>query len=80
MNPQPLPPSVDRVRIYVPSSASNDFEQMQKITATVLGKLGCPGCHSGRILDFITLQEFVVNPATLEVQELSPAGLQQYGR
>ena len=80
MNPQPLPPSVDRVRIYVPSSASNDFDQMQKITASVLGKLGCPGCHSGRILDFITLQEFVVNPATLEVQELSPAGLQQFGR
>jgi hypothetical protein len=80
MNPQPLPPSVDRVRVFVPSSASNNLEQMQKITASVLGKLGCPGCHSGRILDFVTLQEFVVNPATLEVQELSPAGMQQFGR
>jgi hypothetical protein len=80
MNPQPLPPVADRVRVYVPSGATYDLGQMQKITASVLGKLGCPTCHSGRILDFVTLQEFAVNPATLEVNELVPPGAFQSGR
>jgi hypothetical protein len=79
MNPQPLPPSSDRVRVLVPASAMNDLGAMQKITASVLGKLGCPGCHSGRILDFAAIQEFVVNPVSLEVGELMPGGV-QFGR
>lgn len=75
LNPQPLPPVADRVRIYVPQEVSYDLKKMNKITATVLGKLGCPGCHSGRILDFITLRDFVVNPRTLDVSEVvGPAG------
>ena len=40
-------------------------------TADVLGKLGCPGCHSGRVLDFVTLDEFVVDPATLDVSSVA---------
>jgi len=68
LNPQPLPPG--RISIQVPSKALYDFESMQKITAQVLEKLGCGGCHSGRILDFTELSQFVVNPETLEVNAL----------
>lgn len=66
LNPQPLPP----VRIHLPRDVAYDLEKMQQITATVLEKLGCGGCHSGRILDFVQLDEFAVNPVTLEVQEV----------
>ena len=66
LNPQPLPP---RVRVFLPREATFDLDKMQKITQTVLGRLGCEGCHSGHVLDFLTLQDFVVNPETLEVRE-----------
>lgn len=59
----------DRVRVLVPSEVAYDFKKMSKVTANVLDKLGCGGCHSGRILDFVQLQDFVVNPQTLEVRE-----------
>jgi hypothetical protein len=72
LNPQPLPPS--RISIQVPSKVLYDLESMQKITAQVLGKLGCGRCHSGRILDFRELSQFVVNPETLEVNELPGGG------
>lgn len=71
LNPQPLPPRSDRVRVLVPNDAAYDLKKMNKITAQVLGKLGCGGCHSGHVLDFITLRDFVVNPQTLEVQEFA---------
>ena len=69
LNPQPLPPVADRVRIHVPLGALYDLDKMNKITANVLGRLGCGGCHSGRILDFVALDEFVINPVTLEAHE-----------
>lgn len=69
LNPQPLPPRSDRIRIFVSHEVLFDLKKMNKITAAVLDKLGCGGCHSGRILDFVALQDFVVNPKTLEVNE-----------
>jgi len=66
LNPQPLPP---RVRVFVPRDATYDLGKMQKITETVLGRLGCEGCHSGHVLDYWTLTDFVVDPETLEVRE-----------
>lgn len=69
LNPQPLPPINDRIRIFIPNGVAYDLKKMNKITASVLGKLGCGGCHSGRILDFVTLHDFVVNPASLDVTE-----------
>jgi len=73
LNPQPLPPR-SKVSVYVPSRVLYDIDAMQKITADVLGKLGCGRCHSGRILDFLELEQFVVNPETLEVNELGVGG------
>ena len=69
LNPQPLPPR-SRVAVYVPTKVMYDAKAMQKVTAQVLDKLGCGGCHSGRILDFLELEQFVVNPETFEVTEM----------
>jgi hypothetical protein len=68
INPQPLPPS--QVRVLLTRDVAYSLEKMQKVTATVLGRLGCGGCHSGHILDFRVIQDFVVNPKTLEVTEV----------
>jgi hypothetical protein len=46
---------------------------MNQITKTVLG-LGCLECHSGRILDYHIIEDFVVNPKSLEVTELPGGG------
>lgn len=74
LNPQPLPPRAGVVRIQVPMSVAYDLEKMQKVTATVLERLGCGGCHSGRVLDFVHMDEFVVNPETLEVRDVVGRG------
>ncbi len=47
--------------VSVPAKASNDFDSMTKITKEVLGKLGCPGCHSGFDLRFINERILVFN-------------------
>jgi hypothetical protein len=46
-----------------------DLGKMQKVTASVLNRLGCGGCHSGHLLEFLVIQDFVVNPKTLDVEE-----------
>lgn len=71
LNPQPLPP---RVRIALTRDVAFDLKKMQKVTASILDRLGCGGCHSGHILEFLEIREFVVNPKTLDVQEL-PQGI-----
>lgn len=57
------------VNVSVPTEALYDVKKMRKITDSLLGKLGCPACHSGFDLRFRELRDFVVNPQTLEVQE-----------
>ncbi|MGF6607860.1 hypothetical protein OKW45_002760 [Paraburkholderia sp. WSM4175] len=69
LNPQPLPPGRS-VRIYVTREVAYDLEKMHRITANVLNKLGCSACHSGRQLDFQIVEDFVVNPDTLEAKEV----------
>ena len=59
-----------RVRIYVSREVAYNFDKLTKVTKSVLGKLGCDECHSGRILDFLVIEDFVVNPKSLEVSEL----------
>jgi hypothetical protein len=68
LNPQPLPPGRS-IRIYVTREVAYDLDKMQRVTANVLNKVGCPTCHSGRYLDFQIVEDFVVNPDTLEVKE-----------
>ena len=66
-----LPQDPIPINIYVPREIAHDLTKMQKITAQVLGKLGCGGCHSGRILHYHSLEAFVVNPKTLEPMSAS---------
>ena len=66
LNPQPLPP---KVRIMLTRDVAYSLEKMQKVTASVLDRLGCGGCHSGHLLEFQVITDFVVNPKTLNVQE-----------
>jgi hypothetical protein len=67
LNPQPLPPRT--VRVMLTRDVAFDLGKMQKVTASILDRLGCGGCHSGHMIEFLTIQDFVVNPKTLEVQE-----------
>ena len=66
LNPQPLPP---KVRIMLSREVAYDLAKMQKVTASVLNRLGCPGCHSGHLLEYLVVHDFVVNPKTLELQD-----------
>lgn len=69
LNPQPLPPRAS-IRIYVTREVAYDLKKMNQVTANVLNKLGCGGCHSGRFLDFQMIEDYVVNPTTLEAEEV----------
>jgi len=60
----------DVVNVYLPREVHFDIKKMQVVTANILKRLGCEGCHSGRIIYFKNLEDFVVNPKTLDVQEL----------
>jgi hypothetical protein len=76
LNPQPLPP-VERIRIHLSSDTTYDLKKMNKITAAVLARIGCAGCHSGRIIEFQTIHDYVINPKTLEPSEMF-GGLRGY--
>lgn len=63
-------PSFGRVvRITIPAKAAFDLGSMQKITASVLDRLGCPACHSGMDLRWDFQDRFQVGP-DLQVREL----------
>jgi hypothetical protein len=68
LNPQPLPPKA--IRVMLTRDVAFDLAKMQKVTASVLERLGCGGCHSGHLIEYHVLTDFVVNPKTLELQEL----------
>ena len=68
-DPFPMRP----INIYVPREVDFDLKKMAKVTENVLTRLGCGGCHSGRILLFHHLEDFVVNAKTLEVEEVAVA-------
>ena len=63
----PIP--IRRVNVYVPRDVAFDLDKMNQITKKVLGRLGCDNCHSGRLIDFHIIENFVVNPK-LELQDL----------
>lgn len=49
------------IYVSVPASVAFDFKKMQRVTETVLGKLGCPGCHSGFDIRFDIERRFQFN-------------------
>lgn len=56
------------VRVFIPADVAFSLEKMNKVTANVLGRLGCAQCHSGFDIRFIHELDFVINPKTLEAQ------------
>lgn len=68
----PIPVRDNHIVIHVPHEVAFNLKRMNELTAKVLGKLGCDGCHSGRILEFRVIREFAVNPKTLEIQDIHP--------
>jgi hypothetical protein len=58
------------VNVYVTRDVAFDITKLEKVTRTVLGKLGCDMCHSGRDLRIRVIDDYVVNPRTLEVKEV----------
>jgi mRNA-degrading endonuclease RelE of RelBE toxin-antitoxin system len=68
----PIPVRESHVVIHVPYEIAFNLKKLNEITAKVLGKLGCDGCHSGRILEYRVIRDFVVNPKTLEIQDILP--------
>ena len=62
-----------RVNIYVTRDVAFNLDKLNQITKSVLGRLGCDGCHSGRYLDFHIIEDFVVNQKG-EINEL-PGGV-----
>jgi len=75
IDPQPLPPRGDRVRVYVTREVAFDLQKMTRVTQSILTKVGCGGCHSGRFLEFQMIEDYVINPKTLEPQEVVGAQL-----
>lgn len=63
------------VNVYVNREIAYSLEKMTRVTAQVLDRLGCGKCHSGRILHFHTLEDFAVNPKTLEIEEIVTGGI-----
>ena len=49
------------VHVTIPVSLAYDFDKMQAVTKTVLGKLGHLGCHSGFDLRFLIEDNFRFN-------------------
>jgi hypothetical protein len=49
------------VRVTIPASVAYNFDQITKVTQTILSKLGCAPCHSGRDIRFIIEDDFRVD-------------------
>ena len=49
------------VYVGVPRGVDNDLDKVFRVTKSVLGKLGCDGCHSGFDLRFVPDTVFVAN-------------------
>ncbi len=58
------------VRVTIPAEVAFNLEKMHKVTAGILGRLGCAACHSGYDIRFLVERDFVVNPGL----EIKPAG------
>ena len=53
--------SARTVQVVVPGNVYNNLEAMSRVTATLLGRLGCPGCHSGIDIRFIQEENYQVD-------------------
>lgn len=75
--PITLPGSTSRpVSIRVPMKVAYDLKALNRVTESILGRLGCPECHSGFDLRFDWIDEFIVDDK-LNVEVLSGGMLER---
>jgi hypothetical protein len=74
-DPMPIFVSSRPVRVVVPAKVAFNLAQMNKLTAEILARLGCPGCHSGHDIRFDIASEFLVDE-NLGIHEAS----ERFGR
>ena len=63
----PLPERT--VRVTVPAKVAYNLKSLQKVQASVLGRLGCPGCHSGFDIRFDQARSFAADEK-LRIREI----------
>lgn len=61
------------VRVSVPAKVAFDLGNMERVTRSILDRLGCPQCHSGFDIRFDMLRDFRVNES-LEVFDAAGFG------
>ena len=62
------------VRVTVPAKVAFDLGRMQRVTASVLERLGCPACHSAFDIRFDIATRFLVDDQ-LNVRERMEEGV-----
>ena len=60
--------AVQAVTVALPRKNISDIDNVNKIVASTLGKLGCPACFSGFDIRFRP-GDLVVNPRSFEVDQ-----------
>lgn len=57
------------VQVRVTPEVFASLDTMGKVTAETLGRLGCPGCHSGFDIRYVLERDFRVTPQLEVVPE-----------
>jgi hypothetical protein len=61
LNPQPLPPGGQTIRVTAPASVLNDLSLFHTALSGVLERAGCPTCTSGINFLWQAETQFTVN-------------------
>lgn len=61
------------VKVSIPAKVAFDLTAMQKVTKDVLGRLGCPECHSGFDIRFGLENRFRVDEKLNVIADFGPA-------
>ncbi len=63
-----------QVQVFVPRNVYYNLGAINKAMANVLGRLGCPDCHSGYDIRVKQAVNFAVDARSLEVREVFLGG------
>ncbi len=55
------------ITVHIPAEVTFDLGKFQKVIANLGGRLGCGPCISGADCNFSIIKDYLVDPATLEV-------------
>ncbi len=59
--------SLTPIVVHIPAEVTFDLNKFSKVIANLGERLGCGPCISGANCNFEIISDYVVNPATLEV-------------